>query len=338
MPNETTVNLGLAKVHQLNKLKDDVERLRQFADQVDVSLQQLLTGMAGKAEASALSAYQTRGEKGVAGGYGELDNDALLPLTRIPAALRTAMFHQGPWNAATNQPELPPPSPGNKGYFWTVSVAGASNKGGFTDWQLNDWVWSDGVVWRKLYNSPRPTDIWRERLITSASYAGAAFQDMAFNSNPGPYYSSVVVCIDDFRPSQDGQAPLIQLRDNHGVLVIVNYEQAAVAAAPGTTPGTAVADRDTTSSWFLTYPSDGDSGDDASSDVTRGFAARLEIINVASPAQTFIRGGLVYADSNDVFRPVDFSGRQKDGVIAKSLRLSVNAGTFSARVSLWGVS
>ena len=50
-----------------------------------------------------------------------------------------AVVYQAPWNASTNTPTLASGA-GTKGYYYVVSVAGATNLDGITEWQINDWA------------------------------------------------------------------------------------------------------------------------------------------------------------------------------------------------------
>ena len=71
----------------------------------------------------------------------------------IPAGLA----FEGTWNADTNTPDLSTETLSN-GKFWIVSVSGATNLGGITDWKVGDWAIyvTDGAGtdgWQKVDNS-----------------------------------------------------------------------------------------------------------------------------------------------------------------------------------------
>ena len=72
------------------------------------------------------------------------------------SAIPSGLTFQGNWDALTNVPDLSALTPDN-GDFWIVSVAGTTNLGGITDWQVGDWaisVVSGGVqAWQKIDNS-----------------------------------------------------------------------------------------------------------------------------------------------------------------------------------------
>jgi len=71
----------------------------------------------------------------------------------IPAGLS----FEGTWDADTNTPDLSTETP-NNGQFWIVSVNGATDLGGITDWKVGDWAIyvTDGAGtdgWQKVDNS-----------------------------------------------------------------------------------------------------------------------------------------------------------------------------------------
>ena len=63
------------------------------------------------------------------------------------------LTYQGPWNAYINWPSIPPADETNEGYYFIVSVPGNSNIDGINEWELNDWVVSNGESWVKVDNS-----------------------------------------------------------------------------------------------------------------------------------------------------------------------------------------
>jgi len=71
----------------------------------------------------------------------------------IPAGLS----FEGTWNADTNMPDLSTATLSN-GKFWIVSISGATDLGGITDWKVGDWAIyvTDGAGtdgWQKVDNS-----------------------------------------------------------------------------------------------------------------------------------------------------------------------------------------
>ena len=61
-------------------------------------------------------------------------------------------IYQSVWNASTNSPTLTS-SVGTKGYYYIVSVDGATNLNGITDWKIGDWAIYNGTTWNKVDNS-----------------------------------------------------------------------------------------------------------------------------------------------------------------------------------------
>ena len=62
------------------------------------------------------------------------------------------LTNKGVWNASTNTPALVS-SVGTQGYFYVVSVSGATNLDGITDWVAGDWAMFDGAAWQKIDNT-----------------------------------------------------------------------------------------------------------------------------------------------------------------------------------------
>ena len=63
----------------------------------------------------------------------------------------TPLIPQGMWNANTNTPDITGTT--TTGYLWIVSVAGTTNLGGITDWQVNDWAVKVATGWAKVDNT-----------------------------------------------------------------------------------------------------------------------------------------------------------------------------------------
>jgi hypothetical protein len=97
-------------------------------------------------------------DAGVALGVATLDSAGKVPITQIPDAVIGALNYQGTWNATTNTPTLTS-SVGTKGYYYVVSVAGATNLNGVTDWQIGDWAVYNGTAWQKIDNTDSVTSV-----------------------------------------------------------------------------------------------------------------------------------------------------------------------------------
>ena len=91
-------------------------------------------------------------EKGVANGVATLDGGGKVPAVQLPSSVLGAVSFQGTWNATTNTPALAS-GVGTKGHYYVVSVAGATNLDGITDWEINDWAIFNGTIWEKVDNS-----------------------------------------------------------------------------------------------------------------------------------------------------------------------------------------
>lgn len=77
--------------------------------------------------------------------------DSILRKLRQGGAIGGAMAIEGQWNANTNTPDISGTTA--TGSFWIVSVAGSTNVGGITDWQVSDWVIKTTTGWMKVDNS-----------------------------------------------------------------------------------------------------------------------------------------------------------------------------------------
>lgn len=90
---------------------------------------------------------------GAANGIAGLGADGKVPTSQLPSSLVGGVAYQGTWNANTNTPTIPAASAGNKGYYYKVSVDGATNIDGITDWKVGDWIVSNGATWDKIDNT-----------------------------------------------------------------------------------------------------------------------------------------------------------------------------------------
>jgi hypothetical protein len=60
-----------------------------------------------------------------------------------------ALNYQGTWNANTNSPTIVS-SQGVKGDYYVVSVDGATNINGISNWGVGDWITYNGTVWQRV--------------------------------------------------------------------------------------------------------------------------------------------------------------------------------------------
>ena len=92
-------------------------------------------------------------EKGTANGVASLAADGKLTPAQLPSSIVGALVYQDSWNATTNSPTIPAAIAGNKGQYYIVLTAGATNVSGITDWKVGDWLISNGTTWDKIDNT-----------------------------------------------------------------------------------------------------------------------------------------------------------------------------------------
>jgi hypothetical protein len=103
-----------------------------------------------------LTNYQLLSQKGVANGYVPLDSSGKIPTAYIPDSILGQVTYVGTWNATTNVPTLPSPTT-VKGDYYIVTTAGTYLG---TDYQIGDWIISDGVNWTKVDNSDSVSSVF----------------------------------------------------------------------------------------------------------------------------------------------------------------------------------
>lgn len=85
--------------------------------------------------------------------------DGKVPTNQLPSAILGALSYQGTWNASSNSPAIPVASDSNKGWYYVVSVAGATPVSGVSDWEIGDWLVSNGTSWGKVDNSDKVSSV-----------------------------------------------------------------------------------------------------------------------------------------------------------------------------------
>jgi hypothetical protein len=90
---------------------------------------------------------------GAANGVMPLGSDGKASTTFLPDAVLGALRYQGTWNATTNTPNIPAAATGNRGWYFSVNVAGTTSVGGITEWEVGDWLVSNGTAWEKIDNT-----------------------------------------------------------------------------------------------------------------------------------------------------------------------------------------
>lgn len=172
MVDNTTSNRLYQLPHSGNDLSYDVFRLISALNAIDVDVAGILAALLTKAAsvhghvigdvtglAAALATKQDADDRGVANGFASLGSDGKVPADQLPAALFGALNWQGTWNANTNTPTIPAAAPANKGHYYKVATAGTTTVGGFNDWQIGDWVVSNGSSWDKIDNTDQVSSV-----------------------------------------------------------------------------------------------------------------------------------------------------------------------------------
>lgn len=101
----------------------------------------------------ALDAKIPATQKGSANGVASLDETGKVPTAQLPDSILGGAVYQGTWNASTNTPTIPAASSANKGHYRVVTVAGTTDIDGTDDWEVGDWIISNGAAWDKVDNT-----------------------------------------------------------------------------------------------------------------------------------------------------------------------------------------
>ena len=72
-------------------------------------------------------------------------------------ALQGSLILQDSWDADTNNPDISGTT--QTGYYWIVSVDGATDLGGITDWKVNDWAVKTDSGWAKVDNTDKVVSV-----------------------------------------------------------------------------------------------------------------------------------------------------------------------------------
>ena len=118
----------------------------------------------------------------VSNGMCGLDGFGFVPIANLPPAVLGTVQFQGLWDADTNTPTIntgsadPTPGTGNKGHYYIVAVAGTTTVDGENDWNIGDWIISDGTNWEKVDNTtePRLADLVNFDLTNKTGWVVAA--------------------------------------------------------------------------------------------------------------------------------------------------------------------
>src|SRR3989338_1170519 len=100
-----------------------------------------------------LNDRELKSQKGVAGGYPELDGSGKVPTSQLPASVLGAASYQGSWNGTGSIPATGTATSGNKGWYYVVSTNNTTNVDGISEWKVGDWIISKGTAWQKIDNT-----------------------------------------------------------------------------------------------------------------------------------------------------------------------------------------
>lgn len=128
----------------------------------------LSTALGNKIETSA---------RGAANGVASLDATSKIPTSQLPDSVLGGAAYQGTWNASTNTPAIPAATSANKGHYRVVTVAGTTVVNGVNDWEIGDWIISNGTAWEKVDNT--------DAVVSVAGRRGAVTLTLADITNAG---------------------------------------------------------------------------------------------------------------------------------------------------------
>jgi hypothetical protein len=154
-------------------------RLAQFADGTGKLLKDgpalgVASAGAVPTRADADARYLLASLLGNANGVMPLGADGKAATAFLPDAVLGALKWQGAWNATTNNPTIPAAAAGNKGWYFVVNVAGTTSVSGITDWEIGDWLVSNGSAWEKIDNTDQVISVAGLKGIISVAALKAA--------------------------------------------------------------------------------------------------------------------------------------------------------------------
>ncbi|BBI32057.1 hypothetical protein [Cohnella abietis] len=141
--------------------------------------------------------------KGESGGYAGLDNGAKLLTKNLPDSILGQVKYQGTWNATSNVPALPAASTA-KGYYFVVAASGTY---GSLDFQIGDWVISNGVEWQKVNNTDAVPTVFGRTGNVIASNGDYKAEQVALNS-PSLASTNVKTGLEEILTGVQTKAPL----------------------------------------------------------------------------------------------------------------------------------
>ncbi len=106
--------------------------------------------------------------------------------TYIDSATAGGIILQGDWNAATNTPDITGTT--HAGFAWRVSVAGNTNLGGITDWNVGDLAVKSATGWIKIDNTESVTSVFG-RFGTVVAQSGDYNTDQVTEGSTNLYFT-----------------------------------------------------------------------------------------------------------------------------------------------------
>jgi hypothetical protein len=94
-------------------------------------------------------------QKGNVNGLASLDGSGKVPLNQLSL---NSVEYKGTWDADTNTPTLSSGS-GSQGNYYVVTVTGATNLDGISEWVVGDWSIYNGTAWEKVDNTDSVTSV-----------------------------------------------------------------------------------------------------------------------------------------------------------------------------------
>ena len=119
-------------------------------------------------------------------------------------SLASGLTPKGTWNANTNSPTIPAAGAGNAGWYYVVATAGTTNIDDVTDWQVGDWIVSNGSVWQKIDQSDQVVSVAG---LTGVISANALKSALSLNNVDNTSDANKPISIDQ-QAALDLKAPL----------------------------------------------------------------------------------------------------------------------------------
>lgn len=117
------------------------------------------TGNTALAKKSEVDSKINSSLAGVSNGIATLGSDGKLTSSQMPTSVLGSLVYDGVWDASTNTPIIQLASALNSGHYYKVSISGSTNIDGISEWNVGDWIISNGVSWDKIDNTDSITSV-----------------------------------------------------------------------------------------------------------------------------------------------------------------------------------